>query len=326
MANVKDVQRGVEPPGADPAAPATLREPGMAEGGGLKPVSLGRQAVQRFMANRLAVASLVVLVLLIVVAIVANLLPLTNPTVGDPYHQDTYPAWPHLLGTDSSGHDLLSAIIFGLRPALAVGIVGQIVTTIVGVAIGVIAGFYGGWIDSVLSRLTDLIFALPTFLLAFLAVAVLGGDWDNLFGGSGRVVLITIIFGLVGWPPLMRFVRALTLSFKEQQFVEAARSIGTPPWKIITRHILPNTWGLVLVQTTFGVGGFIYNETTLSLLGLGVQPPNPDLGELVSIGAQHIDINWVESIAPAAVLAVLIVSFAFLGDGLRDAIDPRAGE
>lgn len=292
----------------------------------VKPVSLGREALRRFLANRLAVASLLVLIFLIVVTLIANFLPLIDPTYADPFRQDAFPTGHNLLGTDASGHDLFSAIIFGLRPALAVGIVGQVVTTILGVTIGVVAGFYGGWIDSALSRATDLIFALPTFLLAFLTVAVLGSSWDNLFGGTGRVILITFVFGLVGWPSLMRFVRSLALSLKEQQFVEAARTIGTPRWKIITRHILPNTWGLVLVQTTFGVGGYIYTETTLSLLGLGVQPPNPDLGALVAQGAAHIDINWLESTAPAVVLGILVVAFAFLGDGLRDAIDPRAGE
>ncbi len=292
----------------------------------VQPTSLSREALRRFRANRLAMASLLVLIALIAAALLANFLPLIDPTVNDPFHQDSFPSGRHLLGTDSSGHDLLSAIIFGLRPALAVGIIGQVVATILGVGIGVTAGFYGGRLDAVLSRFTDFVFALPTFLLAFLTVAVLGPDWDTFFGGTGRIVLITIVFGLVGWPPLMRFVRALTLSFKEQQFVEAAHSVGTPRWKIITRHILPNTWGLVLVQATFGIGGFIYNETTLSLLGLGVQPPNPDLGSLVSNGAQHIDINWLESVAPAAVLAVLVVSFAFLGDGLRDAVDARTGE
>jgi ABC-type dipeptide/oligopeptide/nickel transport system permease subunit len=274
----------------------------------------------------LAVLSLAVLLLLVLLAVFASVLPLIDPTVGDPYYQDAFPTRVHLLGTDDSGHDMLSAIIYGLRPALVVGIVGQVVTTFFGVLIGVVAGFYGGWLDSTLSRATDLIFALPTFLLAFLTVAVLGSGWDQLFGGVGRVVLITIVFGLVGWPALMRFVRSLTLSLKEQQFVEAARTVGTPTWKIITRHILPNTWGLVLVQATFGVGAFIYIETTLSLLGLGVQPPNPDLGALVTYGAAHIDINWIESIAPATMLGILIVAFAFLGDGLRDAIDPRAGE
>ncbi|MGH2344833.1 MAG: ABC transporter permease, partial [Chloroflexota bacterium] len=308
----KDAQDSlVEPPTPEPRPRFA---PSIPE---VQPTSLSREALRRFRANRLAMASLLVLIALIAAALLANFLPLIDPTVNDPFHQDSFPSRLHLLGTDSSGHDLLSAIIFGLRPALAVGIVGQVVATILGVGIGVAAGFYGGRLDAVLSRFTDFVFALPTFLLAFLTVAVLGPDWDTFFGGTGRIVLITIVFGLVGWPPLMRFVRALTLSFKEQQFVEAAHSVGTPRWKIITRHILPNTWGLVLVQATFGIGGFIYNETTLSLLGLGVQPPNPDLGSLVSSGAQHIDINWLESVAPAAVLAVLVVSFAFLGDGLR---------
>jgi ABC-type dipeptide/oligopeptide/nickel transport system permease subunit len=310
----------VEPPGPEPRPRFT---PSVQD---IQPTSLSREAMRRFRANRLAMASLVVLLALIAAALLANLLPLIDPTVNDPFNQDSFPSRMHLLGTDSSGHDLLSAIIYGLRPALAVGIIGQVVATILGVGIGVAAGFYGGKLDAVLSRFTDFVFALPTFLLAFLTVAVLGPDWDTFFGGTGRIVLITIVFGLVGWPPLMRFVRALTLSFKEQQFVEAAHAVGTPRWKIITRHILPNTWGLVLVQATFGIGGFIYNETTLSLLGLGVQPPNPDLGSLVSNGAQHIDINWLESVAPAAVLAVLVVSFAFLGDGLRDAVDARTAE
>ncbi len=311
----------VEPPGLEPTprfAPSSQD---------IQPTSLSREAMRRFRANRLAMASLLVLFSLIAAALLANLLPADRfHWPGDPFNQDSFPSRIHLLGTDSSGHDLLSAIIYGLRPALAVGIIGQVVATILGVGIGVAAGFYGGKLDAVLSRFTDFVFALPTFLLAFLTVAVLGPDWDTYFGGTGRIVLITIVFGLVGWPPLMRFVRALTLSFKEQQFVEAAHAVGTPRWKIITRHILPNTWGLVLVQATFGIGGFIYNETTLSLLGLGVQPPNPDLGSLVSNGAQHIDINWLESVAPAAVLAVLVVSFAFLGDGLRDAVDARTAE
>jgi peptide/nickel transport system permease protein len=306
--------------------PGESRVPLSAEVEELRPISLTRRAVWRFMDNRLAVVSLIVLVVLILLALLASFMPLIDPTVGDPFNQDAFPSRPHLLGTDSSGHDMLSAIIFGLRPALAVGIIGQVIATIIGVAVGVVAGYFGGWVDAVLSRFTDLVFALPTFLLAFLTVAVLGPSWDNLFGGTGRIILITIVFGFVGWPPLMRFVRALALSMKEQQFIEAAHSIGTSPLKMIIRHILPNTWGLVLVQATFGIGNFIYNETTLSLLGLGVQPPNPDLGSLVSIGAQHININWMESIVPAAILAMLVVGFAFLGDGLRDAVDPRVSE
>jgi ABC-type dipeptide/oligopeptide/nickel transport system permease subunit len=145
-------------------------------------------------------------------------------------------------------------------------------------------------------------------------------------GGTGSVILITIVFALVGWPGLMRFVRGLTLSLKEQQFVEAARTVGTPSWKIITRHILPNTWGLVLVQATFGVGAYISTEAVLSLLGLGVQNPNPDLGVMVNAGIGQLSLNPVEALAPSALLTIIVVAFAFLGDGLRDAVDPRGNE
>jgi len=329
MAAPNDIVRGAGTRPGSEAAQAPLTGPGTAIGAELAevtPVSLSREALRRFLANRLAVTSFVVLIVIILLAIVANLLPLIDPTFGDPFNQDSFPTRRHLLGTDNAGHDLFSAIIFGLRPALAAGIIGTVVSTILGVLIGVVAGFYGGWVDSVLSRLTDLVFALPIFLLAFLVVAVLGPGWDHLFGGIGRAALIIAVFGLVGWPPLMRFVRSLTLTLKEQQFVEAARTVGTSRWKIISRHILPNASGLVLVQATFNIGGYIYTETTLSLLGLGVQPPNPDLGALVASGAQQIDINWVESVAPAVMLGILVVAFAFLGDGLRDAIDPRVGE
>jgi ABC-type dipeptide/oligopeptide/nickel transport system permease subunit len=191
---------------------------------------------------------------------------------------------------------------------------------------GVVAGYYGGWIDSVLARITDLIFAFPSFLLAFLTVSLFGPQFSLSLGGSGIVILITIVFALVGWPYLMRFVRSLTLSLKEQQFVEAARTVGTPNRKIITKHILPSTWGLVMVQSTFGVGAFIATEAVLSLLGLGVQKPNADLGVMVAEGINNLSLNAVEAIAPSILLTVIIVAFAFLGDGLRDAIDPRGNE
>ena len=268
--------------------------------------------------------SLVILLVLVVLTTCAGVLPLIDPTAGDPYHQDSLPTPVHLLGTDDAGHDLLSALIFGLRPALAVGVAGQVVATLGGVLIGVVAGVCGGWVDALLARLTDVVFALPTFLLAFLAVAMLGPSWDGLFGGAGRVVLIAVVCGLVGWPALMRFVRGLTLSLREQLFVEAARALGASRGQIIRRHILPQMWGLVLVQATLGVGGFIYIETALSLLGLGLPPPTPDLGALVTAGAFHVDINPLEAGAPAVLLGVLLVALTFVGDGLRDALDPRS--
>jgi ABC-type dipeptide/oligopeptide/nickel transport system permease subunit len=246
--------------------------------------------------------------------------------MGADFVVDGGPSSAHWLGTDANGFDEFSRLIYGMRPAFAVGIIGQVITTILGVIFGVTAGFYGGWIDSVLARITDLIFAFPSFLLAFLVVALFGPQYSSLLGGSGIVILITIVFALVGWPFLMRFVRGLTLSLREQQFIEAARTVGTPNWKIITKHILPSVWGLVMVQTTFGVGAYIGTEAVLSLLGLGVQKPNADLGVMVAEGINNLSLNAVEAIAPSVLLTVIIVGFAFLGDGLRDAIDPRSNE
>jgi len=174
--------------------------------------------------------------------------------------------------------------------------------------------------------LTDLIFVFLSFLLAFLVVSLFGPQFSLSRGGAGIVLLTTVVFALVGWPGLMRFVRSLTLSLKEQQFVEAARTMGTPDWKIIWKHILPSTWGLVMVQSTFGIGAYIGTEAVLSLLGLGVQKPNADLGVMVAEGITNLSLNEVEAVAPAVLLTVLIVAFAFLGDGLRDAIDPRSSE
>jgi len=295
----------------------------------IQPTSLAREAFYRFRANRLALVSLVVLIMLLALAILANLLPLRSPTIhglGTDFVINAAPSSGHLLGTDANGFDLLSRLIYGMRPAFAVGIIGQAITTLLGVSLGVIAGYYGGWIDALLARLTDLIFAFPSFLLAFLAVSLFGPQYAQSAGGAGIVLLITVIFALVDWPALMRFVRSLTLSLRQQQFVEAARTVGTPDWKIITRHILPSTWGLVMVQSTFGIGAFIGTEAVLSLLGLGVQKPNPDLGVMVAEGINDLSLNAVEAIAPSILLTVIIVAFAFLGDGLRDAVDPRGNE
>jgi oligopeptide transport system permease protein len=307
---------------ASPVTPALALPPEV-----VIPTSLSREALRRFMANRLALASTVLILFLLVLTLLANLLPLQNAfRHGTDLVLDSPPTGKHWAGTDGNGLDEFSRLIFGMRPAFAVGIIGQVITTFLGVLLGVVSGYYGGWVDTVLARITDLIFAFPSFLLAFLVVGVFGSQVTQYGGGTGSVILITIVFALVGWPGLMRFVRGLTLSLKEQQFVEAARTVGTPSWKIIVRHILPNTWGLVLVQATFGVGAYISTEAVLSLLGLGVQNPNPDLGVMVNAGIGQLSLNPVEALAPSALLTIIVVAFAFLGDGLRDAVDPRGKE
>jgi peptide/nickel transport system permease protein len=294
--------------------------------GRAKPISPLRQAVQRFMRNKLAVASLIVLIILAVATAIAQWLPLINPTVPDAANTDAWPSGQHLLGTDSNGHDLFSSMIYGLRPAFMVGIIGAAVSTAIGVGIGVLAGFFGAWVDNLLSRLTDLVFAIPVLVFALLAEALFTSSSSPInaaLGDNARVIIMIVVFAMFGWPPLMRFVRGLTLQYKEMQFVEAARALGVANLHIVTRHILPNTWGLVLVQATFSVAGYIYTEIVLSILGLGVQIPTPDLGYLADQALGNLEVNWIEAVAPSALLTILIVAFAFLGDGLRDAFDPQ---
>jgi peptide/nickel transport system permease protein len=294
-----------------------------------KPISPLRQAMRRFARNRLALASLVVLVILLVATSIAQWLPLIDPTIPDAANTDAWPSWQHLLGTDSNGHDLFSSMIYGLRPAFIVGMTGTVISTMVGVAIGVLAGFLGGWVDALLSRLTDLVFAIPVLVFALLAEALFtssSSPINTALGDEARVIVMTVVFALFGWPPLMRFVRGLTLQYKEMQFVEAARALGVSNRHIVLRHILSNSWGLVLVQATFNVAGFIYTEIVLSILGLGVQFPTPDLGYMADQALEQLEVNWVETIAPSALLTILIVAFAFLGDGLRDAFDPQTKE
>jgi len=287
---------------------------------GLSPT---RRALRRFMAHRPALVSLVALAVLLLLAAGAPLLPLHNPTTPDAnLVADGPPTGHNWLGTDGAGLDVFSRLVYGMRPTFVVGIVGQVITTLIGVALGVTGGYYGGWVDAALTRLTDLAFAFPSLLLAFLVVKLFGDAWTGVAGGAGLALLITVAFALVGWPGLMRFTRGQTLSLREQEFVEAARALGVPERRVIARHILPNIWGLVLVQATFGVGAYIGGEAVLSALGLGVQKPTADLGVMVQEGMAQLSANAVEAIAPSVLLTVITVAIAFVGDGLRDALDP----
>jgi peptide/nickel transport system permease protein len=294
-----------------------------------RPISPTKQAVRRFMRNKLAVVSAVVLIILLVSTLIAQWLPLIDPTVPDAANTDAFPGGAHLLGTDANGHDLFSAMIYGMRPSFTVGIIGMTLTTMLGVLFGVVAGFSGGWVDTVLSRFTDFIFSIPVLVIAVLFEALFtesSNPVSNAFGTQARIIIMTVVFAIFGWPPLMRFVRGLTLQYKEMQFVEAARSLGVSNGEIIRKHILPNTWGLVLVQASFLIAGFIYTEVVLSIIGLGVQVPTPDLGYMADQALNNLEVNWIEAVAPSALLTILIVAFAFLGDGLRDAFDPQTKE
>lgn len=274
-------------------------------------------------------ASLVIVLGFILMAMFAPFLHTTDPTAisySNPIYGGPRPS--NIFGTDGDGRDIYSRLMYGMRVPLFVGFVGTTVTAGIGTLLGVFAGYFGGFVDSAISRLTDLFLAFPAFLLALLSAALFGTVLDPVFGGAGRVVLLTIVFSLVSWPPLTRFVRSLGLALREQQYVEAARTSGSSNWKIIRRHLLPNMWGLILVQAALITVGIIYTETTLSIFGLGVEPPSPDPGQILFDGATQLANQVPPGITamvvfPSIFFAVLLLSLTFIGDGVRDAVDPR---
>ncbi len=287
--------------------------------------SPGRDAWRRYRRNWAAMLSVAVVAALIIVAVIAPLVHTMDPSYADFTAIQQAPSAHHWFGTDMIGRDTYSRLVYALRIPLVVAFIGTIVTLVIGTILGVTAGYIGGVADSVISRFTDLMFAFPGFLLSLIVISLFGPSVDTLgMGGTGRVILLTVVFGLVSWPALMRFVRSLSLSLKEQQFVEAARTSGSGAWTIMRRHLLPNMYGLILVQAGFIIVAVISNETVLAIFGLTVQEPNADLGTILYNGVQNIGAGYWLVLFPGLVLAVLILAFTFATDGVRDAVDPRS--
>jgi len=218
------------------------------------------------------------------------------------------------LGTDKAGRDMLSRLIYGAQISLIVGIVAELINILIGVGIGAAAGFYGGRLDNFLMRLTDVFFAFPSLLLAIAILAAIEkpGLW-NIF----------IALGVTGWTPIARIVRGQVLAVKEQEFIQAARAQGAGDLRIVLSHILPNSVAPIIVVGTLGVAGNILGEAGLSFLGLGIQPPAPSWGNMLSDGRSAIDTSWWVSLLPGLCIVLTVLGFNLLGDGLRDALDPR---
>lgn len=271
-------------------------------------------AFERFRAHRPAVAGLVVLALLATLSAAA---PIVSPydaegtqllSIFDP------PSLAHPMGMDDLGRDLATRILYGGRVSLSVGLLAVLVAMSVGTLVGTLAGFYGRWIDNVLMRVVDLMYSIPSlFVLILLGV---------FFRGL-TVVQIVIVLGLLRWMTTARLVRAQFLSLKQREFVEAARAIGARDLRIIVRHILPNTLAPIIVAATLGVAGAIITESTLSFLGLGIQPPTPSWGNMLKDATRDMQRAPWTAIYPGLFIFLAVVSINFVGDGLRDALDPR---
>jgi oligopeptide transport system permease protein len=287
-------------------------------------IGLWQDAWVRFRRNRLAVAGLVVIVALLIIAIGARLpntpgglwriLHLTN----DPFLQDVTNSYgpstlQHPLGTDILGRDLMARIFYGASISLSIGIIVQFLILIIGGSIGMAAGYFGGWIDNLLMRFTDIMYAFPDLLLVLVFVAAFGPSFWSIF----------IALGLVYWVGLARLVRGQVLSIKEKEFIEAARMTGTAPLKLIVKHLLPNSMGPIIVTLTFGIPAAIFTEAALSFLGIGIRPPEPSWGVMIEDGYAGIFADPRQVIFPGIAVALTMLSFTFIGDGLRDALDPR---
>ncbi len=288
---------------------------------------------RRLRRNRPAVVGLGIAALLYITAIFA---PWLAPFGYDEQNLDAVeqpPSRTYLLGTDEVGRDLLSRIIWGTRSAAFVSITVTLVNLALGVPLGTLAGYFHGWVDTLIMRLADILFAFPGLLFVFFIAATIKPSisaWVKATGliqlaRSGYVdyLVVIVALGLVGWPGLARLVRGQILSLKEQEFIVGARAIGASTWRIMFRHLLPNALPPLIVAISMGIGGIILSESTLSLLGIGLQPPNPSWGAMIYSNYRYWRTRPHLVIVPGLVLAAVVFAFNFLGDGLNEALNPH---
>ncbi|HTZ40648.1 MAG TPA: oligopeptide ABC transporter permease [Syntrophales bacterium] len=267
----------------------------------------------RFSKNRLAVAGSAIVVFLFIISLLAPWIAPFDPTAIDLRNILQPPSANHLLGTDPLGRDVMSRMIWGAQISLKVGFVSTGIAILIGTILGSLAGYYGRWVDAVIMRFVDIMLCFPTFFLILAVIAFLEPSIWN----------IMIIIGATGWMGITRLVRADFISLKERDFVQAARVIGASDLRIIFLHVLPNCMASVLVAATLGVAGAILTESALSFLGIGVQPPTPSWGNILTAGKDNIDIAWWLSLFPGLAILVTVLGYNMLGEGIRDSLDPR---
>ena len=263
--------------------------------------------------NKLAVFSAVLIVVFILLALLAPVLTPYELEEMDLMARLSPPSAKHLLGTDELGRDVLTRLLYGARVSLAVGIIPTIVSMVIGAFIGMISGYVGGMVDTVLMRLADVVLSFPSLLLAMVIMYTLGDGISSIF----------IALAVTNWASVARVIRSETLSLREAEYVEAARSMGVKDFTIIVRHVLPNCIPSLIVLFTLNVPSAILSESSLSFLGIGVQLPNSSWGLMVNLGRSYLyDAPWL-SLVPSAAIMLVVLAFNFLGDGLRDVLDPH---
>ncbi len=262
-------------------------------------------------------AGLAIILFLVVVAILAPwIAPYPDDATGAVHVTDSLqpPSWSHPFGTDDLGADVFSRVVFGARYSLAVGLAVVGLAALIGVPLGAISGFFGGWVNQVIMRITDIFLTIPGIVLALAIGAALGAGLLNA----------TIALALTWWPGFCRLVQGQVLALKQQTFVDAARVVGTPERRIVFRHVLPNTMTPVLVKISMDIGFAILSAAGLSFIGVGAQPPTPEWGAMVSLGRLYMPDWWWVATFPGLAIFLAVFAFNMLGDGMRDALDPRA--
>ncbi len=279
---------------------------------------------ERFATNHLAVVSLIGMIALMLIAALGPVVYGKSAIAPDYSAINALSSANHWFGTDNLGRDTLARLMLGLRVSLLVAFYVEALNIFLGALLGLLAGYYGGLLDVIVTRIADMLFAFPGLLLAILIAATFGPAVTAQFGGIGRLLLVAGSLSLVSWPLMARFVRSQTLVLREQDFTLAAHSLGATDTRIIARHILPNVTGLIIVSSTLDIASVVVNEAVLSLLGLGIQPPDPSIGKMITDAIPFLEGNALQVFLPSAALMLIVLIVSFLGDGLRDALDPQS--
>lgn len=278
-----------------------------------RPVSNTRRALRRFFQQRLAVVGLIIIVFLIAIGFLAPILAPTAIDFSDLMSANQFPNSEHWFGTDAIGRDVLTRIMFGARTSLIVAFSAVAIACAIGLPLGLAAGLRGGWVDFTVMRIVEIMIAFPGILFAMFLVSITGGGLRN----------IILAIGITGWVTLCRLTRSQLLMLREQEYILAARSMGVPDITIATRHLLPNALAPLIVAVTLAIPTAIFTEAGLSFLGIGINEPTPSLGKMVADSAQYIRVYWHLGFFPTLAIALAMLGFTFVGDGLRDALDPR---
>lgn len=278
-----------------------------------RPVTNTRRAIRRFFQQRLAVLGFIITAILVTIAILAPLIAPTGYADADLMSANQFPNREFPLGTDAIGHDYLTRVIYGLRTSLIVAFSAVAIACAIGLPLGLVSGLRGGFADFFVLRLVEVMTAFPGILFAIFLVSLTGGGLRN----------VVLVIGVTSWVTLCRLTRAQLLTLREQEYVVAARSLGVPELRVAYRHLLPNALAPLIVAITLAIPTAIFAEAGLSFLGIGINEPTPSLGKMVADSAPYIRIYWHLGLFPTVVVALIMLGFTFVGDGLRDALDPR---